>query len=214
MKRPMMWMVAWLVGAGAAWGATTEGKTGLLPLGSPMPQFSLPDVVSGNTVSSQSLQGHAAVLVAFMCRHCPYAQHVKAALAQVARDYAGKDVAVVAISANDPNAYALDAPDSLKELAAEAGFTFPLLFDESQETAKAFTAVTTPDMFIFDRHGALAYRGQFDDSRPKSGTDATGADVRQALDALLSGAPAPAKQQPAFGCGITWKPGHAPAYAR
>jgi len=144
-------------------------------------------------------------MVAFICRHCPYVQHVKKALAQLGKDYEGKDIAIVAISANDPSAYPEDAPDKLSEMAEEEGFVFPFLFDETQDVAKAYTAVATPDIFIFDKDQKLVYRGQFDDTRPNGTEESTGADARAALDALLAGQPVSKNQKPAIGCGIKWR---------
>jgi peroxiredoxin len=192
--------------------ASTEGKDQMLPLGSPVPEFRLPDVVTGKQFSPGDFSGKKALVVIFLCRHCPYVQHVKSGLSQLARDYAGRDVAFVAISSNDPAAYPQDAPESLKALAEEEGFPFPLLFDESQQTGKDFTAVATPDFFIFDAGRRLAYRGQFDESRPGSPVPVTGGDVRRALDALLLGQPVPSGQKPAVGCSIKWKQGNQPAY--
>ena len=215
MKRFLLLMAVLMIpGVGALGAATTEGRAGLLPLGSPMPDFNLTDVVSGRTVSSQGLEPKKVTMVAFICRHCPYAQHVKKSLAQLGRDYADKDVAIVTISSNDPAAYPDDAPESLKEMAQEAGFNFPLLFDESQKTAQSFTAIATPDIFIFDSNRKLVYRGQFDDTRPNSGGEATGKDVREAIDRVLSGKSVSTRQKPAIGCSIKWIPGNAPAYAR
>ena len=194
--------------------ATSDGGLGLLPLGSQAPDFQLPDVVSGQIVSRGDFAGRKARLVIFLCRHCPYVQHVKDGVAQLARDYAGQEVGVVAISANDPAAYPEDAPDRLKAMAIESGFTFPLCFDESQAVAKAYTALCTPDFFLFDTQGKLVYRGQFDDSRPGSRTPVTGHDVRAAIDAVLAGRPVPVEQKPSIGCSIKWKPDREPPYAR
>jgi len=188
-----------------AFAATTEGKKGLLPLGSKAPQFNLADVSSGTEFSPKDFEGKKAFVVAFICRHCPYVQHIKKALATIGKEYEDKDVAFVAISANDPSAYPEDAPEKLSEMALEEGFTFPFLFDESQATARAYTAVATPDIFIFNKDQKLVYRGQFDDTRPNGGKEATGADVRAALDALLAGQPVSEEQKPAIGCGIKWK---------
>ena len=187
-----------LVLAGSAFAA------GPLAWGSKAPGFELMDVSSGRVFSLKSFEGKKALMVVFICRHCPYVQHIKKALGAVAKDYAGQGVQVVAISSNDANAYAEDAPRSLKEMAAEEGFIFPFLYDESQSVARAYTAMATPDVFIFDGAQKLVYRGQFDDTRPK-GKEATGADVRTALDAVLAGKPVPALQKPAIGCSIKWK---------
>lgn len=204
MKRSVLFIVLACLVASFASAATTEGHKDLLPLGSAAPEFSLPDVATGKQVALSDVSGKKALMVVFLCRHCPYVQHIKSALSAVGRDYAGKDIAIVAISANDPAAYPADAPASLAEMAKEEGFTFPLLFDESQDIAHAYTAVATPDTFIFDKDLKLVYRGQFDDTRP-DGDPATGADVRAALDALLNGQPVSGNQKPAIGCGIKWK---------
>jgi len=185
--------------------ATTEGAKGLLPLGSAAPDFKLSDVTSGTEFSLKDFAGKKALMVVFICRHCPYVQHVKKALAQLGKDYEGKDVALLAISANDPADRPDDAPDKLKEMAQEEGFTFPFLFDENQSTARAYTAVATPDVFIFDSEQKLVYRGQFDDTRPNSGKVSDGKDVRAVFEALLAGQPVSADQKPAIGCSIKWK---------
>jgi peroxiredoxin len=151
--------------SGGAFAASTEGMKDLLPLGSSAPDFQLQDVVTGRPVSLGDFSAKKALVVAFICRHCPYVQHVKGALAKLGQDYKDKDVAIVAISANDPAAYPDDAPESLKEMALEENFTFPFLFDETQQTAKNYTAVATPDLFIFDGDRKLVYRGQFDGTR-------------------------------------------------
>ena len=199
---------------GEAEAATTKDKRGLLPLGAEAPAFRLPDVVSGKVVSRDDFADRRALLVMFICRHCPYVQHVNQGIARLARDYAGQDLAIVAISANDPAGFRQDAPESLKEMALAEGFGFPLLFDETQEVAQAYTAVCTPDFLLFDNHRRLVYRGQFDASRPGNFKPVTGQDVRAAIDALLEGRPIPTEHTPAFGCSIKWKPGNEPAYAR
>ena len=192
--------------------ASTEGRKGLLPLGAEAPTFELPDVVSGQSISLDDFADKRALLVIVVCRHCPYVQHVKAGMAQLARDYAQASLGIVAISANDAKAYAEDAPESLKEMAEEAGLTFPLLYDETQAVAAAYTAVATPDFFLFDQDRRLVYRGQFDDSRPGNGKPVTGRDLRAAIDAVLAGQPVEAAQQPSFGCSIKWKGDRAPSY--
>ena len=207
-----------LIGAGllavvtSAQAASTDGKQGLIALGAAMPAFRLPDVVSGKLVSPDDFAGRKAMLLIVTCRHCPYAQHVKDGIAHLARDYADKSIGMIAISANDPAGYPDDAPDRLKEMAVKAGFVFPLVFDETQETAKVLTAVATPDFFLFDQQRRLVYRGQFDASRPGNGKPVTGSDVRAAIDALLSDRPIPERQVPSFGCSIKWKAGSRPAY--
>ena len=177
-------------------------------LGSQAPPFRLTDVVSGRTISRDDVAEKKALLVMFICRHCPYVQHVKTGLAQLGRDHAQANVAIVAISANDPAAYPDDSPEQLKQLALEAGFNFAVLFDETQEVAKAYGARYTPDFYLFDAERKLVYHGQFDDSRPGNNTPVTGKDVRAAIDAVLAGQPVPADQKPSFGCSIKWKPGH------
>ncbi|MBI3320102.1 MAG: thioredoxin family protein [Candidatus Omnitrophica bacterium] len=189
----------------AAQAASSDGKQGLIALGTAMPAFRLPDVVSGKLVAPEDFADRKALLLIITCRHCPYAQHVKDGIARLGRDYADKRVGIIAISANDPTGYADDAPDRLKDMAVQAGFVFPLVFDETQETAKALTAVATPDFFLFDQQRRLVYRGQFDASRPGNGKPVTGSDVRAAIDALLSDRPVPEPQVPSFGCSIKWK---------
>lgn len=183
----------------------TERKKEWLPLGSLAPDFHLIDVVSGKRISRDDLAAKKALLIIFLCRHCPYVQHDKAGIIQMARDYAARDVGIVAVSANDPVAYPEDAPEKLKEMAVTDGFPMPLLFDETQEVAKAYTAVATPDFFLFDRDRKLVYRGQFDDSRPGGDIPVTGKDVRAALDAVLEGKSVPSEQKPPMGCSIKWK---------
>ena len=187
-------------------------STMLMALGAPAPDFSLPDVVSGRTVSLKTFDGKPALLVMFICRHCPYVVHVKAELARLGRDYAGKSLGIVAISANDVATHPDDAPDQLKAMAKETGFTFPFCYDESQETAKAYSAACTPDFFLFDAARTLVYRGQLDESRPGNGKPLTGKDLRAAIDAVLAGRPVSPTQQPSVGCNIKWKKGNEPAY--
>lgn len=184
----------------------------MLPLGTQAPNFQLPDVVSGKTISLDTFTGKQALLVMFICRHCPFVKHVQAELAQIGKDYADSDVGIVAISANDAANYPGDAPDKLKEMAAELGFTFPFCYDETQETAKAYTAACTPDFFLFDANQQLVYRGQLDDSRPSNNQPVTGQDLRAALDAVLAHSAVNSDQKPSIGCNIKWKSGNAPAY--
>jgi len=183
--------------------ALTEST--MVALGSPAPDFSLPDVVSGKTVSRPAFAGKKALLVMFICRHCPYVQHVQEELARLGRDYVVQGVGIVAISANDVKNYPEDAPASLKEMATELKFAFPYCYDESQAVARAYSAVCTPDFFLFDQARKLVYRGQLDDSRPGNGKPVTGRDLRAALDAVLAGKPAPSTQRPSAGCNIKWK---------
>lgn len=182
----------------------------MLPLGTPAPDFSLRDVVSGRIYSLESFAGKTALLVMFICRHCPYVVHVQDELARVGRDYADKPLGMVAISSNDPDHYPDDAPERLKEMAQRLGFSFPFLFDDTQGVAKAYKAACTPDFYLFDEQRRLVYRGQLDDSRPGSGNPVTGRDVRAAIDAVLSGAAVSFIQKPSIGCSIKWKPGNEP----
>jgi len=184
----------------------------MLPLGTRAPNFQLPDVVSGRTISLDSFADKKALLVMFVCRHCPYVQHIKEELARIGRDYATKDVGIVAISSNDAASFPDDAPESLKAMAEELEFTFPFCYDESQEVAKAFTAACTPDFFLFDQSRQLVYRGQLDDSRPKNDKPITGRDLRAALDAVLEDRPVNPEQKPSIGCNIKWKAGNEPPY--
>jgi peroxiredoxin len=184
----------------------------MLALGTEAPDFALPDVTTDRAVRRSDFDGRKALLVMFICRHCPYVRHVRKGLAELGRDYLDRDVGIVAISANDPAAYPEDAPESLAEEAREAGYTFPYLFDETQEVAKAYTAACTPDFFLFDPDRRLAYRGQFDSSRPRNGVPVTGEDLRAAVDALLADRPVPQDQRPSVGCTIKWRPGNEPGY--
>jgi peroxiredoxin len=182
----------------------------MLPLGTPAPPFTLRDVVSGRDYSLQSFTGKEALLVMFLCRHCPYVQHVQQQIARLGQDYADTGLGIIAISSNDPAHYPDDAPDRLKELAVRLHWRFPLCFDETQEVAKAYKAACTPDFYLFDAGRRLVYRGQLDDSRPSNGKPVTGRDLRAAIDAALAGKPVAGDQNPSMGCGIKWKPGNAP----
>lgn len=184
----------------------------MLPLGTKAPDFSLTDAVSGQPVTLETFAGKSALLVMFICRHCPFVKHVQAQLAQIGRDYGDRGLGIVAISANDADNYPDDAPDRLKEMAIELGFNFPLCYDASQETAKAYTAACTPDFFLFDRDRRLAYRGQLDSSRPSNDLPVTGEDLRAAIDCLLRGEAIAGEQKPSIGCNIKWKPGNEPSY--
>lgn len=177
----------------------------MLALGTKAPDFSLPDVVSGQTISLETFKDKKTLLIMFICRHCPYVKHVQEELAKIGKDYQNLGLGIVAISSNDIEAYPEDAPDSLKEQAEELGFTFPYLFDETQDVAKAYTAVCTPDLFLFDTDRKLVYRGQLDDSRLDSGIPVTGKDIRVAIDAVLSDQPINPNQKPSMGCSIKWK---------
>lgn len=184
----------------------------MLSLDTKAPEFQLPDVVSGKTITLETFAGKQALLVMFICRHCPFVKHVQAQLAQLGTDYADADVGIVAISANDATNYPQDAPDKLKEMAEELGFTFPFCYDETQETAKAYTAACTPDFFLFDAERKLVYRGQLDDSRPSNDKPVTGQDLRAAIDAVLAHSSVNPDQKPSIGCNIKWKSGNAPTY--
>jgi peroxiredoxin len=182
----------------------------MLALGTSAPDFALPDVTTGETVRRSDFDVSKALLVMFICRHCPYVKHVRGELARLGRDYAGSELAMVAISSNDPVEYPEDAPESLAEDARLAGYVFPFLFDQTQEVAKAYTAACTPDFFLFDERRELVYRGQLDPSRPNSGTPVTGEDLRAAIEATLGGRPVSQDQRPSLGCSIKWRPGNEP----
>ena len=184
----------------------------MLELGTLAPDFQLPDVVSGQTISLETFTGKKALLVMFICQHCPFVKHVKAELSRLGQDYIPQDVGIVAISANSIETHPMDSPAHLKAMAEESGFNFPLCYDESQETAKQYTAACTPDFFLFDRAQRLAYRGQLDKSRPSNGVPVTGKDLRSALDALLANQSVNPNQKPSIGCNIKWKPGNEPPY--
>lgn len=185
----------------------------MLPLGTTAPSFILPDVATGKMYSLDAFHGKDALLVMFICRHCPYVKHVEQEIAKIGKDYQDKKLGIIAISSNDPETYPDDAPDQLKEMAKRLGFRFPFCFDEQQEIAKAYKAACTPDFYLFDAQRRLVYRGQLDDSRPGNNKPVTGRDLRAAIDAVLAGKPVDDKQKPSIGCSIKWKPGNAPSYA-
>ena len=182
--------------------ALTEST--MLELGTTAPDFALPDVVSGNLVRRDDVRGRRGLLVMFICTHCPYVKHVEKGLAQLGQDYAGK-LGIVAISSNDAETYPDDSPAGLKRQAQTIGFTFPYLYDESQEVARSYKAACTPDIYLFDKDSKLVYRGQFDGSRPGNGVPVTGKDLRAAMDAVLRGEKPDANQQASIGCNIKWK---------
>lgn len=182
----------------------------MLALGTHAPDFELTDTVSGRLVSSGGYAGKKALAVMFVSSQCPYVKHVQQGLADLGRDYAGSDVALVAICSNDPAINPEDAPESLAADAQRLGFTFPLLFDETQEVAKAYSAACTPDFFLFGPDRTLVYRGQFDDSRPSNDVPVTGRDLRAAIDAVLADEPVADNQRPSLGCSIKWRPGNEP----
>ncbi len=183
----------------------------MLPLGTKAPQFSLTNV-DGHTVSLADFHGAPALVVIFMCNHCPYVKHIATALARLADEYQAKGVAVVGINANDSSQYPDDSPEQMVHEVEKRGYTFAYLFDEMQEVAKAYRAACTPDFYVFDRQQRLAYRGQMDASRPDSGIPVTGEDLRRALDAVLAGKTALQEQKPSLGCNIKWKTGAEPDY--
>ena len=168
----------------------------------------------GNVVCLEDFKDAPALLVIFLCNHCPFVKHILDGLVGLVKVYQAKGVAVVGINSNDAANYPEDRPEMMDKVARQKGFTFPYLYDETQDVAKAYHAACTPDFFLFDKQGKLVYRGQMDDSRPGNGIPVTGADLRAALDAILEAKPAPAKQKPSMGCNIKWKPGAEPDYAR
>ncbi|MDZ7754257.1 MAG: thioredoxin family protein [Gammaproteobacteria bacterium] len=183
----------------------------MLELGTPAPDFKLPDT-RGDTVSLADFADRPALLVMFICNHCPYVKHLRDGLAAFGREYQEKGLGIVAISANDITTHPDDSPEKMAEEAAAAGYTFPYLYDETQAVAQAYHAACTPDFFLFDGDHRLVYRGQFDDSRPGNGRPVTGADLRAAADAVLAGRPVPEGQIPSMGCNIKWRAGNEPEY--
>jgi peroxiredoxin len=185
----------------------------MLPLQTAAPRFALPDTVSGRTVALEDFASSPALLIAFICNHCPFVKHILDAFVRLARDSEPRGLAVVAISSNDVAAYPADSPAEMARIAARKQFTFPYLYDESQEVASAYQAVCTPDFFLFDRARRLAYHGRFDGSSPGNRIPVTGSDLRAACEALLGGRPLPSQQTPSVGCSIKWKPGQEPNWA-
>lgn len=183
----------------------------MLPLGTSAPNFSLPDT-TGKIVSLKDSKDAKGLLVMFICNHCPFVQHVRSELAKLGKEYQAKGVAVVGIMSNDVDTHPDDRPEKMTEEVRKAGYTFPYLYDATQEAAKAYRAACTPDFFLFAKNRKLVYRGQLDDSRAGNGIPVTGAHLRAALDALLAGRPIPERQRPSLGCNIKWKPGNAPDY--
>jgi peroxiredoxin len=184
----------------------------MLDLGTPAPGFRLPDF-DGHVYALDDFRGSPALLVAFICNHCPFVKHIRGEFAAFAREYAARGLAVVAINSNDLETYPQDGPDAMRREAAELGYGFPYLVDESQAVARAYRAACTPDFFLFDAQRRLVYRGQFDDSRPGNGRPVTGADLRAAVDATLDGRSPAADQFPSVGCNIKWRKGNEPGYA-
>ncbi|MBX9792194.1 MAG: thioredoxin family protein [Pirellulales bacterium] len=184
----------------------------MLPLGTKAPGFELQDSVSGKLVRLADFDESAALLVMFICNHCPFVKHVADELARLGRDYAAKGVGVVAISSNDVKTHPDDGPEPMAAEARRRGYTFPYLYDATQEVAKAYRAACTPDFYVFDADRRLVYRGQLDSSRPDSGIPVTGADLRAALDAVLAGKAVAGDQRPSIGCNIKWIAGREPNY--
>lgn len=183
----------------------------MLPLGTEAPDFSLPNV-DGSTVSLSDFAGSPALVVAFVCNHCPFVKHLADEFAAFGNEYSEKGVGVVAISSNDVENYPDDSPEKMAEEAQARGYKFPYLYDATQEVAKAYAAACTPDFYVFDKDRKLVYRGQFDSSRPDSGESVTGEDLKAAVDAVLAGSAPSDDQHPSIGCNIKWKPGAAPSY--
>jgi peroxiredoxin len=181
----------------------------MVPLGSPAPDFVLP-AVDGSTVALTDVKDAPALLVVFLCNHCPYVRHIETALGEFTREYAQRGLATVAVCSNDTDSYPDDSAAHLAEQARRAGFDFPYLIDETQEVALAYRAACTPDFFLYGRDRKLAYRGQFDDARPSNDVPVTGSTLRAAVDAVLDGQPVPEPHRPSLGCGIKWKPGNEP----
>ncbi|GHE74586.1 thioredoxin family protein [Roseivirga thermotolerans] len=177
----------------------------MLPLGTPAPDFKLPDTISGKSLSLAELKSDKATVIMFICNHCPFVKHVDEGIVSLAKDYQAKGVSFIAISSNDVENYPQDSPELMKEEAEKVGYTFPYLYDETQQVAKAYDAACTPDFYVFDADLKCAYRGQLDDSRPGNGKPVTSKDLRAALDEILEGKPVSTPQIPSLGCNIKWK---------
>lgn len=177
----------------------------MMPLGTTAPDFSLTNTVTGETVTLSSLKSDTATVIMFVCNHCPYVKHVQGELVKLANDYEPKGISFIAISSNDVVNYPDDSPEKMKEIAQNLGYSFPYLYDETQQVAQAYQAACTPDFYIFDKDLKCAYRGQLDDSRPKNDVPVTGKDIRAALDAILAEQPVNSDQKPSIGCNIKWK---------
>lgn len=177
----------------------------MMPLGTIAPSFSLPDTISGNTLSLDSLKSENGTVVMFICNHCPYVQHIISKVVEIVKNYQSKGISFIAISSNDAKNFPADAPDKMKENANALGFTFPYLYDESQMIAKAYDAACTPDFFVFDQQLACVYRGRFDDATPGNSSPITGKELTAALDNLLSNTPVNPDQKASIGCNIKWK---------
>jgi len=185
----------------------------MLPLGTPAPDFNLPDT-AGETVSLTDFKEASALLVIFMCNHCPFVKHILNVMVNLIKEYQAKGIAVVGINSNDVVNFPDDSPKKMVKVVEETGFTFPYLYDETQKVAKAYRAACTPDFFLFDKDRKLVYRGQMDDSRPGNNIPVTGADLTAAIDAVLAGKQVNAEQKPSMGCNIKWKQRNEPGYAK
>lgn len=177
----------------------------MMPLGTPAPEFCLPDTVSGKEVCLSDVRGEVATVVMFICNHCPFVKHIQDELARLGREYPARGVSLVAVSSNDVVEYPEDSPENMKALAESLGYTFPYLYDETQQVARLYDAACTPDIYVFDQALECAYRGQLDDSRPGNDIPVTGENLRRALDALLAGQGVDPEQKPSVGCNIKWK---------
>ena len=189
-----------------------ETLSTMLPIGTAVPDFTLENAVDGRNVSPADFADGRALLVMFICNHCPFVKHVMDEITRLGEDYTSRGVGIIAINSNDPIGYPQDGPEHMKRLAEERGWRFPFVFDETQEVAKAFRAACTPDFFLFDSERRLAYRGQLDDSRPSNDLPVDGRDLRGAIDAVLAGRPVSDEQKASIGCNIKWRPGNAPSY--
>ncbi len=177
----------------------------MMPLGTIAPDFTLPNPVTGETATLQGLKSDTATVIMFICNHCPYVKHLNGEIVKLAKDYQPKGVSVIAINSNDVNNYPEDAPEKMKEVAQQVGYSFPYLYDETQEVAKAYQAACTPDFYVFDKDLKCAYRGRLDGATPKNNVPVTGEELRAALDAILAGQPVNSDQKPSMGCSIKWK---------
>ncbi|OQY54715.1 MAG: thioredoxin family protein [Candidatus Parabeggiatoa sp. nov. 2] len=177
----------------------------MMPLGTIAPDLTLPNPVTGETATLQGLKSDTATVIMFICNHCPYVKHLNGEIVKLAKDYQPKGVSVIAINSNDVNNYPEDAPEKMKEVAQQVGYSFPYLYDETQEVAKAYQAACTPDFYVFDKDLKCAYRGRLDGATPKNNVPVTGEELRAALDAILAGQPVNSDQKPSMGCSIKWK---------
>ena len=182
-----------------------QTASNMMPLGTLAPDFKLLDSVSGDEFTLQELRGDVATLIMFICNHCPFVKHIQNELVNLGKEYPTKGISLIAISSNDASTYPEDSPDKMKTLALSAGYTFPYLYDESQQVARDYDATCTPDFFLFDKDLICVYRGQLDDSRPGNNIQVTGTDLREALNAVLSGNEVNPNQKPSIGCNIKWK---------